>query len=160
LRIDQKSPCIAHQRALGSPIRKDSRLHLRKGGNHAEAKATDVFSGFNRVLVQDSTSLAKPNKLAAHFPGPGNQTQKQNAMIRVQAVLDLLSETYVDFDITPFTRNDQRAATEIIDIISAGDLIIRDLGYFVPQVFHTIKGKGAYFLSRYPHRSDLFRCGF
>ena len=129
---------------------------LAKAAITPEAKAAGVFSGFNRVLVQDSTSLAIPNKLAAHFPGSGNQNNKRNAMIRVQAILDLLSEKYVYFDITPFTHNDQRAATKIIDILSAGDLIIRDLGYFVPLVFQTIQANGAYFLSRYHHGTDLF----
>jgi len=121
-----------------------------------EAKATGVFSCFNRVLLQDSTSLALPKKLAPYFPGSGNQTKKQNAMIKLQVILDLLSETYVHFNITPFTHNDQRAAPEILEIISASDLIIRDLGYFVPRVFHAIIEKSAYFLSRYHHGTDLF----
>jgi len=120
-----------------------------------EEKVTGIFSFFNRVLVNDSTKLALPKKLAPHFPGSCNQTQKQNAMISLQTTLDLLSETYVYFGVAPFTYNDQRAAPDILEIISAGDLIIRDLGYFVPRVFRAIMDKCAYFLSRYHHGTDL-----
>lgn len=115
-----------------------------------------LFSSFKRVLVQDSTTLALPQKLVAHFPGSGNQNKKHNAMIRLQTVVDLLSETFVYFNITAFTHNDQRAASHILEIISPGDLVIRDLGYFVPLVFRRIIGKPAYFLSRYHHKTDLF----
>jgi hypothetical protein len=117
---------------------------------------SELFSSFKRVLVQDSTTLALPQKLAAHFPGSGNQNKKHNAMIRLQTVVDLLSETFVYFNITAFTHNDQRAASHILEIISPGDLIIRDLGYFVPLVFRSIIDKLAYFLSRYHHKTDLF----
>jgi hypothetical protein len=57
------------------------------------AKAPGLFSSFTRVLVQDSTTLALPQKLASFFPGSGNQVKKKNAMIRLQAVVDLLSES-------------------------------------------------------------------
>jgi hypothetical protein len=120
-----------------------------------EMKANGIFSLFNRVLVTDSTKLSLPKKLASFFPGSRNQSQKQNAMISLQATLDLLSETFVDFLVAPFTYNDQRAAPDILKIIVAGDLIIRDLGYFVPQVFRSIIAKSAYFLSRYHNKTDL-----
>ena len=128
---------------------------LTRAALSAEAKATGIFSFFNRVLVNDSTKLALPKKLAPQFPGSCNQTQKQNAMISLQTILDLLSETYVYFGVNPFTYNDQRAAPDIVEIISPGDLIIRDLGYFVPRVFRAIMDKCAYFLSRYHHGTDL-----
>jgi hypothetical protein len=128
---------------------------LVKTALSAEVKSTGIFSFFKRVLINDSTKLALPKKLASYFPGSCNQTKKQNAMISLQATLDLLSETFVYFHVAPFTYNDQRAAPDILQIISAGDLIIRDLGYFVPRVFGAIIDKGAYFLSRYHHSTDL-----
>ena len=120
-----------------------------------EAQAKGIFSLFNRVLVTDSTKLSLPKKLASFFPGSCNQSKKQNAMISLQTTLDLLSETFVDFLVAPFTYNDQRAAPDILKIIVAGDLIIRDLGYFVPQVFRSIIDRSAYFLSRYHLKTDL-----
>jgi hypothetical protein len=128
---------------------------LAKAALSAEAKSTGIFSFFKRVLVNDSTKLALPKKLARYFPGSCNQTKKQNAMISLQATLDLLSQTYVYFHVLPYTYNDQRAAPDILQIISTGDLIIRDLGYFVPRVFAAIMDKRAYFLSRYHHGTDL-----
>jgi len=155
--------CVLSKQALSQRInqcwvdlfRKILGCTLVRAALSVEAKATGMFSFFNRVLVNDSTKLALPKKLAPHFPGSCNQTQKQNAMISLQTTLDLLSETYVYFRVTPFTYNDQRAAPDIVEIISAGDLIIRDLGYFVPRVFRAIMDKCAYFLSRYHHGTDL-----
>jgi hypothetical protein len=142
-----ESWCHLFRKILGST--------LARAALHVKAEGTGLFSGFKRVLVNDSTSVALSQKLAFHFPGSGNQSKKHNAMIKIQATLDLLSETFVHFNITAFTHNDQRAAPDIVRIISAGDLIIRDLGYFVPQVFRAIMDKLAYFLSRYHHKTDL-----
>lgn len=128
---------------------------LVKAALSVKPESTGIFNFFNRVLINDSTSLALPEKLARYFQGSGNQSKRRNAMIKIQTTLDLIGETYVQFNITPFTHNDQRAAPDILEIISAGDLIIRDLGYFVPRVFKFIISKSAYFLSRYHHNTDL-----
>jgi len=129
---------------------------IAKAALSKEAKDKGIFAHFKRVLVTDSTKLGLPKKLASFFPGACNQSRKQTAMISLQATIDLLTETFVDFLVAPFTYNDQRAAPDILKIVVAGDLIIRDLGYFVPQVFRSIIDKSAYFLSRYHHKTDLF----
>jgi len=122
----------------------------------AEAKEKGLLSFFKRVLTQDSTNLPLPQKLAPYFPGSGNSTNKKNAMIKIQTIIDLLTEKYIHFHLTAFTYNDQRAAADILEILSAGDLVIRDLGYFAPRVFRSIIDRHAYFLSRYRHGTDLF----
>jgi len=132
---------------------------LARAALNKETQDKGIFVHFKRVLVTDSTKLALPKKLAAFFPGACNQLKKHNAMISLQTTLDLLTETFVDFLVAPFTYNDQRAAADILKIIAAGDLIIRDLGYFVPQVFRSIMDEFAYFLSRYHHKTDLLDAG-
>lgn len=120
-----------------------------------ETKSTGIFSSFKRVLLHDSTKVALPQKLAKWFPGARNQTRKHNAMISLQVIVNLVSETFIHFGINPFTYNDQRAARDILDLISPGDLVIRDLGYFVLRVFRAIINKQAYLLSRYQHGTYL-----
>lgn len=158
------SGCVISKQALAQRVNQLWLLFFSKVLGHTflktampiEAKATGIFNSFSRVLVNDSTKLALPKKLAPYFPGPSNQSRKGNAMISLQATVDLLIESFVDFSIHPYNYNDQRAAPDILEIISAGDLIIRDLGYFVPRVFRAIIDKLAYFLSRYHHGTDLF----
>jgi hypothetical protein len=104
---------------------------------------------FKRVLLQDSTCLALPPKLAALFPGATNQTHAPQAGLKIQATLDLLKHQWLAFHLTPFVVNDQKASGEILAQAQPGDLIIRDLGYLVLEVLQKIQHLGAYFLSRW-----------
>lgn len=92
-----------------------------------------AFSAFRRVLIEDSSSLALPPELSSYYPGTGNQNGK-NAQAKMQAVLDVKSRSYVRFSLSPFTRNDQTAAADVLDLLEPGDLIVRDLGYFAFKV--------------------------
>ena len=94
-----------------------------------------LFSKFRRALVQDSTSIKLDARFAQDFPGSKNQTGKKSATAKIQAVMDILTEQFCYFNITPFTRNDQSASADILKIAQPFDLIIRDLGYFVCAVF-------------------------
>lgn len=104
---------------------------------------------FGRILIQDSTNLALPNKLASIFPGPANQRSKNQSSLKIQATLDLLQNQWVRFHLSPFTCNDQSASPQILEGIQPKDLIIRDLGYLVLDVLKQIQQCGAYFLSRW-----------
>jgi hypothetical protein len=63
-------------------------------------------------------------------------------------LLDLGAQRFVDFWISPFTQNDQSASPWILPWVRAGDLVIRDLGYFVRSVLEAIHQRGAFFVSR------------
>jgi len=75
-----------------------------------------LFSNFRRVLLQDSTSIKVDPKLATVFPGTRNQARKRNATLKIQAAIDILTEQFTFFDITPFTKNDQSASKNILEI--------------------------------------------
>jgi hypothetical protein len=109
--------------------------------------------GFNRILLQDSTCLSLPARLASLFPGPANQKSKKQAGLKIQATLDLLKNQWLQFQVTPFTVNDQKASPDILERLQPADLVIRDLGYLVLDVLKQIHQRGAYFLSRL--RCDL-----
>lgn len=116
-------------------------------------RCAGVLLRFKRVLVQDSTMIKLPSRLASVYPGCVNQTDSKISIMRIQAVLDILSETFVDFSLSGYTRNDQAAATDIISIAKPGDLILRDLGYFVLHSFRSLAEKGAFFISRIKPRT-------
>lgn len=111
---------------------------------------------FDRIIVQDSTVIGLPAHLARHFPGASNQTGKAIAGMRVQAFFDLLSESCLWFSISPFTRNDQKASADILEVARPGDLVVRDLGYSSLQVFEHMQAAGIDFLSRLKYRTLLF----
>ena len=107
-----------------------------------------VFERFRRVLIQDSTTLPLPARLAAAFPGSRNQSGKTQALAKIQAVYDLRAERFLTFALTPFTRNDQAASRDILAVARRGDLVLRDLGYFVLSVFARLHRRGIFFLTR------------
>jgi hypothetical protein len=106
-----------------------------------------LFNQFKKVILQDSTTLQLPDCLSACFAG--NRTNGvQKAIARIQALLDIKSMQFLNFTLSGFTRNDQAASADIIDYCNKGDLIIRDLGYFVTSVFEKLIKDGVYVLSR------------
>jgi hypothetical protein len=103
---------------------------------------------FKRVILQDSTLLALPQHLARWFPGPRNQSRSSSAQLRIQVAMDLLSHQLLHFGFSGFTRNDQRASADLLDWVQPADLVLRDLGYFVLEVFEQFLSRGVFFLSR------------
>ncbi len=113
-----------------------------------EPLARGLFASFKRVLLHDSSVIALPSHFATHFPGSANR-HNSYAQLKIQVVCDLLTARVEQLSLSGFARNDQRAAPDILQILKAGDLVIRDLGYFVFAVFAAIIERGAFFLSRY-----------
>ena len=108
-------------------------------------RQSHVFASFNRVLVSDSTSIKLDAKLAEDFPGSRNQSGKKNATLKIQATIDILTQQFCYFDISAFTKNDQRASKDILSIAQALDLVIRDLGYFSCAVFKQLEERKIFF---------------
>lgn len=114
------------------------------------------FKAFGRVLLHDSTVEPLPEHLAHAFAGPGNGRKRRYAALKVQFVCDLLHGQVLQLGLSGFTRNDQAAAADPLPLLEPGDLIIRDLGYFVIKVLEQIGLKNAFFLSRYRHDLLVF----
>ena len=112
---------------------------------------------FKRIFLQDSTTIQLHSNLADHFPGNKNKTGKKIAVLKIQAIYDLLSESFFKFNLSAFTRNDQRASSDILSVLKDGDLVIRDLGYFVLSNLNLIKENGACFISRLRYGISIFQ---
>lgn len=112
-------------------------------------------AAFGRVLLQDSTCVTLPASEAGRFPGPANQSSRAQAGLRLQLIYDLLEERLVDCRLTPFTRNDQAAASDIVPLLRAEDLVVRDLGYFAQKALAEIAQMKAFFLTRWRYGSHL-----
>jgi hypothetical protein len=131
-----------------------SLLHNMPAGSKSLYK--NLATKFNRILVEDSTNIQLDSKLAEEFPGSKNATGKKYAVLKIQAVFDLLCERFHHFSISAFTRNDQKASKDILTLIKAGDLIIRDLGYFVLSALKEITLRNANFLCRMKQGITLY----
>jgi hypothetical protein len=107
-----------------------------------------ALARFQRVLVQDSTTLALSPRLAAHFPGAANARGDTRGLLKLQVLYDLLSQRFVAFGLSGFRRNDQTAAQDVLPQLRPGDLVLRDLGYFGVENLSRIAQAGAFFLSR------------
>ena len=109
---------------------------------------SSVFRSFNRVFLEDSTCLKLPSNLAQDLPG-SHSRKGAVATARIQFRTELKSGSAAHFAIQSYRDNDQKYAKRILDIIRPGDLIIRDLGYFVLWVFRLIHWMNAFFLTRF-----------
>lgn len=68
--------------------------------------------------------------------------------MKLQTVFDLKNDCYENVEMSGFNRNDQAASADLLCSLQPGDLVVRDLGYFVLSVFTQIACTGAYFLTR------------
>ena len=118
----------------------------------AQARKRGWLAPFGRVLLHDSTIQSLPTHLAQVFPGSRNQRQTF-AALKVQFVTDLLSSEVVQVSLASFRDQDLTAAGDVLEVLRPGDLLIRDLGYFVIRAFQWIDALEAFFLSRC--RSDI-----
>jgi hypothetical protein len=112
------------------------------------ALSVEAFQFFNRVLIEDSTSFSVPEDLKDHFPGASNNRGEQKATAKVQAIFELLSRRFIFFGLSGFTRNDQAASPDVLQILRPKDLVLRDLGYYVVATLKKIADAKAFFLSR------------
>src|SRR3972149_3297691 len=103
---------------------------------------------FKRILIEDSTTIKLNTRLTKEYPGSRNQTGKELSALKIQSIFDILKQRFLRFQITSYRKNDQGYSGRILEIAKSGDLIIRDLGYFVLGVFKKLIQQKIYFISR------------
>ncbi len=104
------------------------------------------LSGFNRILIEDSTKAELNEKLSPHFKGTGGVASK--SAIKIDYIFDYLSEKVVDIEFFSGNIPDQSLASRLIRILEKDDLVIRDLGYYALQRLKEIEQELAYYISR------------
>ena len=110
-------------------VKQSQRLKKSKGLNQ-----------FRNILLEDSTHIKINNKLSKYYPGNGNGDKgADKAVIKIQTVYNLLKDKFEKLEITSYRKNDQSVSDQILRIAKKGDLIIRDLGYFVLKAFSKLK---------------------
>jgi hypothetical protein len=121
-------------------------MHVMEQQSLRQVKG-DLFKWFNNVWLQDSTTLHLPESLSDHFKGNVSRG-KQKAVVKLQVIINAAASKCAVMKWVNFTVNEQRLSADILPIARAGDLVIRDLGYFVLKVFKQLDRAGIFFLSR------------
>ena len=121
---------------------------LIKGDGTASSYTIPAIPVIKRIIVEDSAILNLDERLVKPFPATSNQ-HGDGAGLRLQAAVDLISGEPIHIDLTKYGRNDQAASADIIPMLVEGDLLIRDLGYYVNEPFNAVVDKQAHYLSRH-----------
>ncbi len=109
-------------------------------------------SKYKRILVQDSTIIKLPLRLFDIFSGVSNGKSKAcNA--RIQGTYDLISENFIAFSIDPYSKNDLKAAPELV--LEEDDLALRDRGYLTFDEMARHINSYANFIYRYKFNTTL-----
>lgn len=106
-----------------------------------------LFARFGNVWLQDSTTLHLPEIMLEKFKGNVSKGAKKS-VAKLNVILNVLNGFCPVMEWTSFTINEQRLSPSILNTARAGDLVIRDLGYFAFDVFRQMQERGIYFLSR------------
>lgn len=116
---------------------------------------TELFEAFKRVWLQDSTSLHLPDAANILFKGNISGGQ-QKAIAKLNVVVDILTGATPIMELMSFTDNEQKLASRKLPILRKGDLLIRDLGYFVLSAFEQLNSDKIFFLSRLRYGINLY----
>lgn len=120
-----------------------------------KAVPSALFKHFKGVILQDSTTLHLPDSLSHLFPGPVVRGVKK-ATARMQSIIDVKRMQFLEFSLGAYTQNDQSASPDILKVVRKGDLLIRDLGYFVLRVLQKLAAQQVYILSRLRYGVKLY----
>lgn len=122
-----------------------------------DKQITEKLKQFKNVIVEDSTNIKLSDKLQEEYPGNGYwDKEKKKSILKIQASYSITRKNFIRLEITSFRKNDQGYSHKIVQIAKRGDLVIRDLGYFVLRVFQKLSNEGAYFISRLRKKVSLF----
>lgn len=118
------------------------------------AAAALAGGAIRRFLVEDSTTLAMPKTNAATFPAHGNR-HGHTAGVKIDFAFDLLTSAIVSHTLQLATEQDKTIGKEFVVEVRAGDLVLRDMGYFIFAEFEEIERRKAFWLSRLPLTANL-----
>ncbi len=118
-----------------------------------------ILKHFGGVKLLDSSYISLPNSMEEMYKGYGTSysgyESNTKSGIKLQLVFDYLNQTLDQLNITEGIRSDQGYRSHLSNI-SNNDLLISDLGYFVPSSFKQINEIGAYFISRYKSDTNIY----
>jgi hypothetical protein len=114
-----------------------------------------LFAPFKNIWLQDSTSVQLPEVLFEKFRGKIMEGKKKS-VAKLNIIVEALNGNCPLMEWDSFTVTEQSLAPTIMKVAEAGDLVIRDLGYFVLNIFSQMNAAGISFLSRWRYGVRLY----
>lgn len=105
-----------------------------------------LLSRFRRIRILDATVFQLPDAFAGDYQGSGGSSN--TAGVKIQLEYDLLSGQFLNVQVGPGKNNDKTYGTICLETVEAGDLCLRDLGYFDLGDLQAIHDKEATYISR------------
>ncbi len=137
------------ERLLGQAVRRVA----------AAPAAAAVLQKFTAVQLQDSTIVTLPDALAAYWRGCGTKSgQGGEAAVKFQVRWELTSGQLCGLEVEQGRDSDQATPLQTAEL-RAGELHLRDLGYFDLGVLQAIAAAGAYYLTRVQDGTGLYTPG-
>jgi hypothetical protein len=101
---------------------------------------------FKRIRILDSTAFQVPESYKDIYPGSGGCSQPSG--VKIQLEYELKSGNLINVEVGAGSGSDNTFGSRIRDTIKAGDLILRDLGYFSFEDFLDVEKREAFYISR------------
>ena len=114
----------------------------------------NLATRFGRIRVTDSTSFQLPAALAVFYQGNGGDAS--DSTIKIHYEYDLITGNFLDISIVSGRENDADHLKATSVPFQKGELLIKDLGYYQHLHFKEIHSAGAFFISRYKSRTNLY----
>lgn len=113
-----------------------------------------LLSVFSSIKVMDSTEFKLPDRFATAFPGysAGNAP----ACAAIQLEYDVLSGRVHYLSLGSARQSDKTVADIRMDSIAAGDLLLRDLGYYSLDSYVEIEQRQAFYVSRLKFQAAIY----
>lgn len=108
--------------------------------------SSNFFEQFSQILIEDSTVIILNEKLSPFFKGCGGSGSKSS--LKIHLIFDAISNKFCWLKIYKDRRPDCSIAYDILQLVTEKTLVIRDLGFFILDVFNEIHLKGSFFISR------------
>jgi hypothetical protein len=105
-----------------------------------------LLASFGRVFLEDSTQWCLHTQLAEALKGAGGSASR--SAVKIDVIYALRHHQLHDLTVTEGRAADQGHAATIVAFLRAGELVIRDVGYFSVDALQQIATKEAWFLRR------------
>jgi hypothetical protein len=110
---------------------------------------------FTRVRIKDGTRFDLPKRLKDHFKGFGGKNASE-AGVCIQFEFDLKTGSILEIELTDANKPDNKDVSIKAENIKKGELVIRDLGYFMLDAVEKIIKKEAYIISRLNAKAKVY----
>lgn len=111
-------------------------------------------SPIKRLFLEDASAQVLPKANAKPFPSHGNH-HGPTAGVKIDFTCDLIAGEVIAHSLKQATMQDKVIGREAVAEVKKGDLVMRDMCYFIIDEFSAIEEPGAWWLTRLPLMTDV-----